>query len=103
MRFVPNRACESQLERTAEMVATMQVRAEDAADECRAIAPVGHTGNYKDSIEGVAGLSGGKAKGRVVASDFKAGWLEFGTYKMQAFATLRRGVEAAGFGVKSSR
>lgn len=99
-KFRYNPAATAQLQRTVEMVEMLRVRAEDAADQSRAIAPV-DTGEYRDSISAEAGIQKGFAMGRVNAAKFTAGWLEFGTSKMAAFAPLRRGAEAAGLSVRS--
>ena len=102
MRFVPNPKFHELAKRTPEMVATMLHRAENAAEACRSIAPVGDgtsDGHYRDSIEGQAGITNGGAVGRVNAKKFTAGWIEFGTSKMAPMAILRRGTESSGLSV----
>lgn len=101
-RFRYNPAATAELARTLEMVETLRARAEDAAEESRAIAPV-DTGEYRDSITAEAGIEGGFARGRVNAGKFTAGWLEFGTSDTPTFAPLRRGAEAAGLSLRGSR
>lgn len=101
-RFRYNPAATAALQRTAAMVETLKIRAEDAADQSRAIAPV-ETGEYRDSITAEAGISKGFAIGRVNAGKFTAGFLEFGTSDTPIFAPLRRGAEAAGLSVRGSR
>lgn len=109
MRFVPNPRAAALLAATPEMVAAMKSRAEAAAEESRAIAPV-VTGEYREGIVAEAGLDGTPpvAKGRINAHKFTSGWIEFGTSRMAAQAVLRRGAEASGLklsgkGVKRAR
>ena len=102
MRFIPNSANIKRLGRTEEMLVYMGFRAESAAAAAQAIAPVA-TGAYRDSIEAQAGFAENLAIGRVVAKDFKAGWIEFGTYKWPAHATLRLGAESSGLHVRGGR
>lgn len=98
-KFVPNPAAPELLKRTPQMAAKLKHSADEAAEAARGLAPV-RTGDYRDSIEGQSLPSEGKA--RVVAKDFKSIWLEFGTIHTPTFATLRRGVEAAGLRIESS-
>lgn len=51
---------------------------------------VDRPGDYRDSIEGTVLFVNGAWRGRVVARDYKAHWIEYGTRKMPKFATLRR-------------
>lgn len=62
----------------------LRARAEAAAQIAKGIAPV-QTGKYRDSIgveQDLTGIS-------LVATDFKANWIEKGTIHMRAFAPLR--------------
>lgn len=99
MRFVYDPKCEELLKRTPQMVARLKVAADDSAEAARGIAPV-MTGEYRDSIEGEAGIENGVAKGRVNAHNFKAHWIEFGTRYWPAHAVLRRAVESVGLRFK---
>lgn len=47
-------------------------------------------GDYRDSIEGLVLFVDGAWRGRVVARDYKAHWIEYGTSRMPKFATMRR-------------
>lgn len=81
----------------------------------KAIAPVSDIvyhdpkyGHYKDSIH--VEVYEGDGTVLLIADDFKANWVEFGTLNPQgsssgypAHATLRRGMEAAGFRVTEPR
>lgn len=62
----------------------LRARAETAARIAKGLAPV-LTGAYRDSI----GVEEGALGPELVATDFKAGWIEFGTVKTRAFAPLR--------------
>lgn len=68
--------------------------AEAIAENARGLAPV-RTGDYRDSIT----VEQDRKGTRVVAADFKAGWIEFGTggdTPTPAHAPLRKGAEQAG-------
>lgn len=79
---------------TARLLAT----AERVAEEARRMAPV-VTGDYRDSIEAVIADDGGERVGRVVARDWKAGFIEFGVYGRPVHAPIRRAAEATGLRV----
>ncbi|MFM9261870.1 hypothetical protein ACKAMS_24855 [Rhodococcus sp. 5A-K4] len=76
--------------------------AKEGAEYAKGIAPVAkapHTlpsgyvdnpGDYRDSIEGVAMFKNGRWIGRVIARDYKAFWIEFGTKRWAKHAVLRR-------------
>lgn len=98
-KFVYNPTAEELLKHTAEMAAHLKYAAEKGADAAKAVAPV-RTGDYRDSIEADSSASEGKA--RVLATDFKAQWIEFGTIHTPTFAPLRRGAESAGLKVEAS-
>jgi hypothetical protein len=68
------------MERNPGIAATLNVRARGAAMYARTIAPVA-SGDYRNSI-GVEGTT-------LVATDFKAHWVEWGTVLHRAHATLR--------------
>lgn len=101
-RFKYNPAATALLARTVAMLEMVSARADSAAEESRAIAPV-DTGEYRDSITSTAGIQKGFAMGRVNAGKFTAGFLEFGTSDTPAFATLRRGAEGSGLHVRGAR
>lgn len=64
--------------------AVLHIRAQAAALIAKGTAPV-NTGDYKNSIKVREDLKGVS----LVATDFKANWIEFGTVHTRAFATLR--------------
>jgi hypothetical protein len=68
--------------------------AEEIAAEARAIAPV-EEGDYRDSIEVVSA----DGEEYVVAKDWKAWWIEYGTVDTQTFATLRTAAKNRGLDV----
>lgn len=85
--------------RSAAMFSLMHEVAERGASAARENAPVA-TGAYRDGIEAQVGIgTQGSVTGRVNAKDFKSAFVEFGTYKWPAHATLRRAVESIGLGL----
>jgi hypothetical protein len=80
-------------------------RAAEVAEQARQLAgrEAYQSGDYQRSIEPASGTEAGGAVGRVNASDFKAGWIEFGTRRQPARAILRRAAEAEGYRVGKGR
>jgi hypothetical protein len=90
------------LETSPEAKAAALALASRGAEYARSIAPVGekdhrlksgyvdHAGDYRDSIEGEVVFKNGRWRGRVVARDFKAHWIEYGTKKWPKLAIMRR-------------
>lgn len=82
--------------------ARMLELAKEGEEYAKSIAPVGdrkhttksgyvdHPGDYKDSIEGMVVMKNGRWIGRVIARDWKAHWIEYGTAKMPKLAVMRR-------------
>lgn len=66
----------------------------------REVAPVAEEtarrrlGHMAESVEAVSGIVSGTATGRVLASDFKARWYEFGTRRQPPSPFLRPAVES---------
>lgn len=99
-KFVPNPGMSGLLARTVQMRAALHIRARLAAEYSRALAPR-DSGDYANSIVAVSGINDqGEMAGRVVAKDFKAKWIEFGTMYMPPFAPLRLGAEGVGLKVR---
>jgi hypothetical protein len=76
--------------------------ADEIAQEARRIARAEYyrTGAYLRGIRAEHGLDEhGELVGRVVATDFKSHWAEFGTSRMRARHVLRRAAERVGFRV----
>lgn len=95
--FVPDKDFADEYPRSDDAKKMLEPLAEEAAEAAYNLAPV-KTGNYRDSIEGVVAVDDdGGWVGRVLADDFKAGWIEFGTgppYPTKAHRTLALGVES---------
>ena len=86
------------LEKSEYHLRPIKEKVEEAAEIAKEIAPV-RTGAYRDGIRTDQVLIDGKWISRLIGSDFKSGWIEFGTERMPAFATLRTAMEAAGLHV----
>ena len=91
----------AELATSAESKERVEAAAKQGAEYARSIAPVGdrehrvgntvdEPGDYQRSIEGTAVFEDGAWKGRVIARDYKAHWIEYGTEKMPKQAVLRR-------------
>lgn len=87
-RFTPEREFERALQHAPQMSLHLQDAARAVADEVRAAAPVGDTGNYRRSVKADGG--------RVVSEDPFWHLVEFGSQNNPPYAPLRRGVRAAG-------
>lgn len=101
--FVANPNCAKALGLTHEMRVLAEVRADEAAKQVRAIAPVGDSEpgkHYRDMIEPQVRILRGRYVGRVAALKWTAKFLEFGTLRMRARAPLRRGTEMSGLRVE---
>lgn len=104
-RFIPDRTGIAAIGRSEEVREQLEERAREAADRARRIAPA-LSGDYANSITAVSGVEGSSALARVIADDWKAVFIEFGTGPVAptpAFAPLRRGAEAAGLQVTEER
>jgi hypothetical protein len=99
MIFVPNMKGIAALGLTPMMREALRRRGEAAAEQARVTAPY-QSGNYRDSIGVDIIVEDGTAVARLLASDFKASWIEFGTVKWPAHRTLRNAVEASGLKLK---
>ena len=95
--FLPNLGMADELESDPEVAESMVEVGEQAAEIAKGIAPR-RSGDYINSIRVVTGINDdGKAVVRVLADDFKAGWIEKGTGPpgpTPAHAPLRKAVEA---------
>lgn len=100
MGFVANHNLESDIAHSDEMRDVLESKAQEVADEARRIARAEayQTGAYHDSIRAVVGeRDDGEVVGRVLASDYKAVWIEVGTAQgFTARSPLRRALEVLG-------
>lgn len=94
--FFPNFGLADEIESDPGVAEDMISLGERAADIAKGLAPR-LSGDYADSIHVVTGINDdGKAVVRVLADDFKAGWIEKGTGPpgpTPAHAPLRTAVE----------
>lgn len=99
VQFRSDKNITSNLEKNSHILLPIKEKVDEAADAARDFAPV-LTGAYRDSIksDSVMVMDGINRKSvyRLLATDFKAGWIEFGTSRMPAFAVLRRAIESVG-------
>jgi hypothetical protein len=105
VRYVANPRLAFEVARSLPVAELLTGRAEQVAAQARALArrEAYQTGAYARSIEPASGIEPGGAVGCVNASDFKAGWIEFGTKRQPARAILRRAAEADGYRVTKGR
>ena len=98
-----NPLVERDIARSAELAVVLKAGADQGARRAQEMAPV-ESGRYRDGIKSDIALVDGIWVARVVGTDFKSHWIEFGTAKgFPAHATLRRGCEAAGLKVRGTR
>lgn len=95
--FVPNPSFTQDFNGEEDTIDGLLEAANTAVPISQSFAPV-LTGAYRDSIKAVA--AGGSVY--LVATDFKANWIEFGTADNPPSAPLRRGLLGAGFELRES-
>ncbi len=98
--FIPNPRFPSDYEQSDEAKTFLMSVGGEVVTQAQGLAPV-NTGAYEASI-GVQEADTGHGVW-VVAADWKAGFVEFGTSRTPAFAPLRRGAEATGLTVEAKR
>ncbi len=103
--------CKAEYLTTATAREIALARAKSAAAYAKTIAPVGarahkvsanhydEPGDFKDSIDAEVIFKRGAWRGRVIARDYKAHWIEYGTKKMKKQAIMRRAAAHARGGV----
>ncbi|MGH2651415.1 MAG: HK97 gp10 family phage protein [Actinomycetota bacterium] len=100
VRFVPNPVGIEALKRSVGVQVVLTALGTALKAAAQSHAPV-QTGKYRDSIEVEDGdLPGTK---RVVAHDFKANWIEFGTVDTPAFAPLRTAADSLGLRLRGGK
>ncbi len=100
MTFVSNQHFEDEWKRSDDGAAFLRDVAGSIADAARGLAPV-KTGDYQSSITVTDAEDGNGVW--VVATDWKAGFIEFGTTNNPAWAPLLRGAESVGLTVEARR
>lgn len=103
VRFESAPFAEQKLATWPGLIPELEERVKAAEAVAIATAPV-ESGKYKTSITSQAGYDErGLIMGRLRADDWKAIWIEYGTSKMPAHATLRRAMESVGLRVRLKR
>lgn len=102
MNFVPNPRFEAELLRSTFVKELTEAVAEEAAQRYRDSVPVDE-GDLKDSVFGDVALTPDGFQGRVGATDWKAGLVEFGTSRRSPDGSLRRAVESLGLKIETTR
>lgn len=98
-----------ELGRTPQMAKMLATKAGTAVARARQIAPRGDSpeaDSYRGQIEAEVGRDAAVSRhliGRVVAKKFTSHWIEWGTVKTRAHATLRRAVEGTGLRIRGGR
>lgn len=93
--FRYNRQVEPAIRRSTDMERALAEPTKAAAAAAQGFAPV-RTGRYRDSIHGTVEMASDGWRGKIVADDFKSGWIEFGSIHIGARHPLQRGAQAAG-------
>ena len=102
MRFEPDRSGIAAIAKSMTLLEEpIREVTEEIVDNAKGFSPVDE-GDYRDGIEAEVGEDDGTVTGRANATDWKSGFIEFGTgapAPTQAYAPLRRGAEKAGLKV----
>ncbi len=93
-KYVPLPGVEGLVATDPRMAAALEVVALPALKAAQQLAPIDE-GDYWEGLKVKTGLYQGRAVARIMATDFKSNWIEFGTVKMAAQAVLRRACDAA--------
>lgn len=102
MRFVPNPLFEAQLLRSTFVKETLEGLVKEGAQRYEDSVPVAE-GDLRDSVFGDVKLTAGGFQGRIGATDWKAGLIEFGTARRRPDGSLRRAVEGLGVKIEPRR
>lgn len=104
VRFVPNRVGLRQFLRNPVLAQALKAKAEEALKYAQSIAPVGdpttdpHSGAYRDSLAVELHHSPTRVSARIVATDQKAHWIEFGAAHTTKQRVLGRSLDRIGGG-----
>lgn len=100
-RFVPNPMFPEELKRATFLIDDMGSVAEDLKDEIVAGAPVAE-GAFRESFAVESGIDNGEATGRVLTTDRKAYFIEFGDMGDTFDHPIRSGIERAGYSLEDT-
>lgn len=98
--FTPNPDLEKELHSFPAVVSSTDEVAQAIAERARELAPV-VTGRYRDGIQ--VDKANSKGVARVVATDQKSSWVEFGTLQQDGQFVMRNAVESLGLQFKKGR
>jgi hypothetical protein len=99
--FIPNPDLERELHKFPDVVASTDDVANEIAERARDLAPV-ESGAYRDGI--IVQKSSPKGVARVLATDQKSAWIEFGNGRsIHAQFVMRTAVESLGLKFKKGR
>lgn len=102
VRFQKDPLAEAKLSTWPGLIPELEDRVKAAEVIAIATAPV-ESGDYKEGISSDVGYDErGKVIGRLLATDWKSVWVEFGTIKTPAHATLRKAMDAIGLRVSAA-
>jgi hypothetical protein len=93
--FRYNRAIEGAVRRHPKVRDRLQATVNDLVPVAKGNAPT-LTGDYVDSIDGIVYMAADGLRGRLLARDWKAGLIEFGTVDTPAFHPLQMAAQASG-------
>lgn len=102
MIFVPNPRFEHDLLRSTIAKDILEDLVEEGEERYRESVPV-EQGDLKDSVFGIVALTAEGFRGRIGATDWKAGLVEFGTARNRPDGSLRRSVEGLGVTIETGR
>lgn len=102
IKYVPNPAFVPEMEHSLLLTGLMAMAAKTIADKATELAPV-DDGEFRDGITSTTVVEGGRVKGRAMATDWRSGWIEFGTSRTPAHATFRRACDALGLKLRGGR
>jgi len=97
-RFLPNPHLERELLASTGLEHALHESTEEARKEAQRIAEAEafETGAYMRGLVDEVALVDGKLQGRIVGTDFKSGYIEFGTEHQDPKAIMRRATENVG-------
>ena len=97
--FTPNPRLEKELHKFTDVAVGVRSAADAIAARAREMAPA-QSGAYREGI--IVNQPNGKGVARVVATDQKSAWIEFGTSSQPPVFNLRQAVQSLGLEFKKS-